>query len=357
MKPRLPSHVPFVAQRSMTAAWVGEEIYVYGGVGKSRSESILDVSSDLWAFDPVRGAWRDIPHAQPWPSPRRCPGVVVDAHQILSWGGSGLTGTSGDGTKHTFDNDFWSFDTIQQTWRPLPQRAADSPLGIPAPRYFPVMEKAPTGLVLFGGYGEDAGVQHYFSDTWILQEEGWSDLTATKNQGSSEDVEPSRRYGAASAIVDGSILMFGGFGGTRDLGDVWRFDPVHFSWTRLWAGVEEDGPAPRYSPAIAAFEGYLVIFGGRSRLSPKLNYSDLWTFDIERCRWQSITGHAEHSNYRLADVPAYHAKTAYCTGDSGLWILGGEGSEGHVSDFWRLDLPTMNWELIQSARPDDPIFW
>jgi hypothetical protein len=58
-----------------------------------------------------------------------------------------------------------------------------------------------------------------------------------------------------------------------------------------------------------------------------------------------------------ATYPGYHAKSAAALVDDRLYVLGGEGRDGHVSDFWRLDLNAMRWEMLQAARDDDPVLW
>lgn len=356
MSARLPGHVPFPAQRSMSAAWLGPEILIYGGVGRSGSESILDVSSELWIFDTAAGSWRQVQRTRNWPGPRRCPGLVVIDEAIVVWGGSGLA-DAGDAVTYTFENDLWSFDTKAESWTQLMPGATSPETGSPPPRYFPVLEKTPTGLVLFGGYGEDDAGGHYFGDTWVLEEGKWSPVTEHGRDDVAVGCSPLARYGAASAVVGDSIVIFGGFSGARDLADVWSYSPINRAWACLWTGESTSGPSPRYCPAVAAYEGQLIVFGGRSRRESKRNFSDLWSFDVAKRRWRRLYDHASHSHYGEALAPTYHAKSAYCTGDAGLWLLGGEGLRGHVSDFWRLDMPTMAWELIQRSRPDDPSFW
>jgi hypothetical protein len=50
-------------------------------------------------------------------------------------------------------------------------------------------------------------------------------------------------------------------------------------------------------------------------------------------------------------------KSATAVIDGALYIWGGEGRSGHVSDLWRLDFGSLEWELLQAARDDDPALW
>jgi hypothetical protein len=52
-----------------------------------------------------------------------------------------------------------------------------------------------------------------------------------------------------------------------------------------------------------------------------------------------------------------HAKAAFTRCGFDLYLCGGEGRHGHVSDFWRLDLRSLKWTLLSAARNDYPILW
>jgi hypothetical protein len=227
----------------------------------------------------------------------------------------------------------------------------------PRPRYFPVFEGLGLASLLFGGYGEDASGKQFFGDTWWYQDDCWERVSENNDVNSNVGRAPQGRYGAMSILIDDAVIVFGGFGGQHDLADVWHLSSKSKQWTCLWNGAGTKGPSRRYTGAMAPISGGFVVYGGRSRASPKDNYRDLWYFSLEACKWTQIRGHAQHADYSLADTPAYHAKSASTTNDGGLWIFGGEGARGHVSDFWRLDLASLRWELVQSSRPDDPVFW
>ena len=94
------------------------------------------------------------------------------------------------------------------------------------------------------------------------------------------------------------------------------------------------------------------------RQHPKRNFNDLWEIDLATMQWRQISPNREPHFYdRGADSPAYHAKSAAAVVDNYWYILGGEGCRGHVSDFWRLNLTSYEWELLQACRTDDPVFW
>ena len=100
------------------------------------------------------------------------------------------------------------------------------------------------------------------------------------------------------------------------------------------------------------------MFGGRSRKDPKANYNDLWCFDLGQEQWRCISPNRTPHRYDAAAAfPGYHAKSASAVIDRQWYVWGGEGLHGHVSDFWRFSFDTLEWQLLQAARPDDPRFW
>ena len=350
--------MPFPAQRSMGAVCVGTSIYLFAGVGKQGSESILDVSSDLWRFDTDLLAWQEIPATGSWPSPRRCAGMCAVGSRILVWGGSGVRADA-DGVKiHSFLDDMWSFDTVDGTWTcEQDQTHGDDPASArPSPRYFPVFKPTLEGQMLFGGYTEDCLGHRNLRDTWVLTGRHWTRLDDGSDVGGPLGA-PVARYGAMSASVGADVYLFGGHGQGRDLADLWMFDGTTRTWELVDPGTQESSPSPRYAGAFGAYGSRLFLFGGRSRLRPKVNHDDLWSFDLQRGSWELIESSPGGGSGPGPTRPGYHAKPAYCTQDRYLWMHGGEGTAGHVSDFWRLDMGRARWDLVQNPRDDDPAFW
>lgn len=351
------------------AAW-GPHIYYLGGVGgNTGTESILDVSSDLWCFDTEKLSWSQIQQAAPWPQPRRCPGWVSDGERLLLWGGSGIRDTEEGKKTYTFLNDWWRFwpdpclwECVQpsdEPWRTNAGRPGDS--GFPCARYTPVFLVAGDALFLFGGYTEDRLGKRKLNDAWLCRGGVWREKPARGPQGYQDGARwPGVRYGCMGASDGQRVYVCGGFSDEGDHSDLWSFDLAAEEWTVLSAdGAGPDGgPAPRYCAAFTFFRQCLFLFGGRSRRHPKLNFNDLWKFDLQVGRWVQLHGNREPHEYGpSSEFPAYHAKAAVAAVGLNWYILGGEGRQGHVSDFWRLNLERQEWELLQPARPDDPQLW
>jgi N-acetylneuraminic acid mutarotase len=354
----------------MAAAACGGQIYFFGGVGsETGAESILDVSDDLFAFDPASAGWRRIVCQRPIPPARRCAGFARVANAIELWGGSGVQSADDGRVRYNFLNDHWRFDPAAERWlclRPTDDHRVTPPAGraemrVPYPRYTPVFQPVGNRLFLFGGYTEDRLGNRQLNDAWILEQGSWHEVGADGFAPGrpAQETWPGVRYGCMSSADDNAVYICGGASAGADHIDLWRFDVCAEAWEALSPDARPpDSPAPRYCAAFAHHRGRLVLFGGRSRWHPKQNYSDLWIFDLRTKHWERVHDHSASESYSgSGTVPSYHAKSAVAVEADALYMFGGEGRRGHVSDFWRLDLQQLQWELLQVARSDDPILW
>lgn len=300
------------AARSIGAAvWRGD-FYMFGGFGFNGTVKPDDVSDDLWRY---RDGWRHV--FAGGPAPARYPSLTDAGDRILSFGGCSYS----DGGI-TFHNDLWSFDG---SWRKVVTQGAR-----PEQRYTSAVAWHGGSLVVFGGCAREHGPGAYFGDLWRLAAGCWERMHGPEEG-------PGRRYGFGWTAAGGTLYVFGGYDGSRDLGDLWALDLVRLRWQKL-----PSVPEARYCPALGHVDGKLVLFGGRSKVNAKRNLSDTWIFDGE---WRQ----------HFDQGPAYHAKSAYASDGSVMWLYGGEGPHGHVSDLWRYD--SNGWRLMSPARDDDPILW
>jgi N-acetylneuraminic acid mutarotase len=365
--PLLPGHAPFFSRRSMSMTSCRGRLICFGGVGAGGTESILDVTDECWLFDTRTMQWRPIARSAPWPSARRCPGFTAAPAGALLWGGSGVATHDGQ-LRYTFLNDCWRFDLESESWVEL-HRSDDhreSPIAesqqlYPSPRYTPVFQPAgDSGYFLYSGYTEDRLGKRNLDDAWMWDGARWSQVECDGPGGyDGRATWPGVRYGAVSAAADAVVYVFGGYSASGDHNDLWQFDASSLRWSLLSKHDEQsDRPEPRYCGAMAAHNGALIVFGGRSRRYPKKNFNDVWIFDVHARTWLRLTdNHGPHIYDASATSPGYHAKAAHAV-DGDFWYLwGGEGRSGHVSDFWRFSLVERRWQMLQAARPDDPAFW
>lgn len=365
----LQQSVPFRARRSMAAAAFGEKLYFFGGVGSvTGTESILDVANDLWCFDTRDLSWREVRPSVPWPSARRCAGWTSHEDGLVLWGGSGVCSTPEGATRYTFLNDIWRFTPSAERWELLhdtdDHRAVpadpEEPASCPGPRYTPVLQSVNGELFLFSGYSEDRMGKRKLNDAWICRGTEWRRIPSRPRQGYGAGAEwPGLRYGSMSACDSRAVYVCGGASDAGDHIDLWRFDMRARQWEQLSPDtIGADVPSPRYCAAMAVHGDALFLFGGRSRYRPKLNFNDLWTFDLASGRWRQVHENREpHCYDEAAEFPGYHAKAANATVGHDWYVWGGEGRRGHVSDFWKYSFADGRWRMLSAARSDDPCFW
>lgn len=372
MRNMLAQSVPFMARRSMAATAHHGNIYFFGGVGAAGTESILDVSNDMWCFDTQTLSWTEVVNAglSHWPSPRRCLGFASTEEGLYLWGGSGLERDANGRLTYTFLNDLWLFHSQDGVWELLAATndhkecpLNSSKLGRPAPRYTPVWHIRKNTGVLFSGYTEDLLGKRKMNDLWLWEISGghWRKI---EQQNLQDGYNPSfgwpgLRYGTMSVSDNNALYVCGGFSDDGDHIDVWRWDLGAESWECLASDNPlEQAPPPRYYGACALYKDGIWIFGGRSRRYPKLNFNDTWRFDILKRKWELVTPQSEVHRYDItAPHIGYHAKSASAFIEDQWYLWGGEGLRGHVSDFWRFNFVHRTWQMIQPARDDDPKFW
>jgi hypothetical protein len=265
-------------------------------------------------------------------------------------------------------NDSWCYTPSEEKWVLL--RGSDdhtktpfednemSPF--PIPRYTPVFQSVQQDLFLFGGYTEDRLGKRKLNDAWVCMNSDWHLIPMKQPQGYSKGCQwPGLRYGSMSATDGKDVYVCGGFSDEGDHIDLWRFDMQTHEWKLLFPdGEGVDIPRSRYCAAFSNYDDKLFLFGGRSRSNPKLNFNDLWYFDLRQGKWEIVHDNRSPHIYNIdAKYPGYHAKMSAASVGSHWYIWGGEGLHGHVSDFWQFDFRKMHWHLIQPARDDDPPFW
>jgi hypothetical protein len=132
-------------------------------------------------------------------------------------------------------------------------------------------------VVLFGGASAPSGpnqAQTFFNDTWIWEGERWRKVA---------EGGPAGRY-AHGMVFDeraGVVLLYGGAAAHRDapLSDMWQWDGAR------WTEITLTGPTPghRYQPVMVydRARGRTILYGGIG------GPGDTWEWDGQR--WRQLT--------------------------------------------------------------------
>jgi len=313
---RLPGMTP-PARESFAMATLPDRVVVFGGwVGVD--------ADDTWEWDGT--AWRQrTPMVRP---PRRSNHAMAAlGTDVIMFGGYGDAHLA-DGRMTYFMNDTWRWDG--GAWTDM------NPVARPSRRRDHAMASDGQGaIVLFGGQPEgtepDVPYAWALGDTWRWDGGTWTQLHPA--------TAPAARYGHAMALLDGKIIMFGGFDGHSSLDDTWAWDGV--DWTRR---VPVQSPPPRRDASVAAVGHSLVLYGGGFPGTGSLDniaFRDTWTWDGSN--WLDL-------NAGPGPTTIFDTRLSYFQGKllllafSGTWFgtigrpggaacaLGGECATGFCSD-------------------------
>ncbi|KAI9101862.1 hypothetical protein DFS34DRAFT_611815 [Phlyctochytrium arcticum] len=149
--------------------------------------------------------------------------------------------------------------------------------------------------------------------------------------------------------VDKKVYCFGGrqiaTGQNRPfLQGVGVFDPASYKWDN--ASLPVDIPV-RYSHSSTVVQDKMYIFGGRGQSGSSLN--DIWVVEFGAS--------LKASQYFISEqAPA--ARSSACFGkwnDTAIFMTGGTGNEGVLSDAWAFSTDTGRWTEITDAIQGVPL--
>jgi hypothetical protein len=140
---------------------------------------------------------------------------------------------------------------------------------------------------------------------------------------------PSARSGHVASWIDGlGLVVFGGTGDGRVLGDLWAYDPE----ADAWRTVDVEGAAPDARTGACAGlgpDGRWWLVGGQDASGARL--ADLWALDPGGARWTPVPVDGDRPSGRAG-------ATCWWTGDGRLVVSGGmTDDETVVGDRWLLE--------------------
>ncbi len=225
-----------------------------------------------------------------------------------------------------------------------------SPL-LPSRRYGHVSVGLAGNVIVFGGFDIE---DNFLDDTWVYDMSTgiWADVTPLPPQ-----PNPASRTFAAMAVVNATTaLMFGGFGSSVSLQDLWFCSLVPISgieeeipsvlprvqsgplsnWTVVWSQAtvasSSPVPAPRSGAAVATVLGQFVMFGGTVALLE----GGVWWLDLVTMVWTFLPTLA-------TPVVSFGVFTA-CALTDGMMVIAGGNNTGPMT-------PINTWILQVQKSP------
>ncbi len=352
---------------------------VFGGLSSVSGADSSEIRDDVWKLDLRTGSWTEIGGGVP--GGRRCSsfGLCYDdlGDQLVVFGGASPTGNIDLTVGLDLSNPI--------SWTRL------TPRTVPAPRResTAVLDSAGGRIILFGGVLASRSITN---ETWILSTGAtvWTKSTAgpvgpslaghaavwdplrsrmlAVGGGFSPDVwafSPDLGWSRPLVIGDtpGSrsrpgmiydpigdrLILFGGRGVTRELGDLWEL-PLAAGSPLSWSMIAPGGdftppPMSGFTMTYDAARRRAIVFGGNSDGSLS---SFVWSLDltVDPPAWSLISpgGTAPEARWQQSGVidAANHR----------LLVLGGQGLRNTFSDMWELtigDAPA--WRQLAPTGP------
>lgn len=201
------------------------------------------------------------------------------------------------------------------TWRHVETEEA------PPQRQSPTLTAiSPSHLLLFGGRQGDTT---FLNDTWVfdIASRTWTCVRATDEayfgQFFHNPCRPAPRWAHTAVAFGGSVLLFGGSAPGTCFADLHWFDMTKMAWRRQLVASGPSPPARSGHCACALGKRSMFVFGGNTT---QRSFNDLWEFDVVASTWTKVrivalaTGCFSLSNYRLLLENA-----GTCLGHLALW--------------------------------------
>jgi hypothetical protein len=174
-------------------------------------------------------------------------------------------------------------------------------------------------IYMFGGFDGSSELNDFWK--YDIELNKWTQITP--------NVPPSRRF--HQMVIDKTtniIYIFGGFDGSSLLNDFW----THYTLGNAWAQITVTGPSPRAAHRMVIDEsnGCIYVFGGNNGTLTQ----DLWKFDITLNTWTQIIP--------VSSSPSARINHQMVITNNIIYIFG--GNDGSLTqDLWKYDITLNTW--------------
>jgi len=150
-------------------------------------------------------------------------------------------------------------------------------------------------------------------------------------------VKPGERSGASSVIYQDALYVFGGYGGSGRLDDIFRFDFPSRCWTRL--EVQGTVPAGRENNGAVVHGNKMYLFGGYSGFT--------WLNDFHSFNFDTGTWSAVQSTHKGNSVPSTRFGYVSAVHGDFMYVFGGYDGSAWLNDMFDFDFERGAWFSTQ----------
>lgn len=215
-------------------------------------------------------------------------------------------------------NDLWLFDTDTESW----SQGANLSQGVKEHS----LDVVDDTIILLGGRTMDNGGNDAVDmvERYDVATDSWSSGAAM----------PERRYSHASATVDGSVYLLGGFDASdNESPTILVYNVADDSWS-----TRDFDPPPRQQPKAAVVDGLIYLYGGSSG---DTYYEDLWTYDPVADNWEEITFDGGPGPLDRHVMDTIGGVIYLFSGNGGN--NGENGDNDKRNTYWEYDPPNNTW--------------
>ncbi|XP_039747146.1 kelch domain-containing protein 10 homolog [Pararge aegeria] len=172
---------------------------------------------------------------------------------------------------------------------------------------------------------------------------------------------PPGQYGQSILCHNGAFYTVGGTNGYAYNCDIYRLDLRTMSWEPVFVGTgQEDEPIGRYRHEVARVGNKLYIIGGGTG-DWAFELMEIPMFDLETKTWTIITPKADDSTKDIVQQPlarkCHSAVQIETPNGVQVFVAGGTDGQGVFDDIWRLNIPDMQWHLMQKTILPHPLYF
>ena len=280
------------------------------------------------------GMWEPAAVPAPWANRSDHAQLTTETGSVVILGGGDYA------SSWTVYNDVWSSSDLGSTWTPVTMAAPWAARGYLTANAVQ-HQGAERFVVIAGGHCIGEFVTSFchafewFADVWVSDDGGatWQETVANKTS------PFAARGGHATAVVDDSLLFFGGVNGIAAMNDAWRSDDGGVTWTMVRANGTSNGPSSlRGVDALAASSRLLC---GLPPLRDAATV-DRRGLDRPRCASGASLGASLLPTFAFHNLVPWRGR---------LWAVAGASSASYVNTVWSSGDGGVSWRLDQPDAP------
>eukprot|EP00930_Biecheleria_cincta_P013394 TRINITY_DN11964_c0_g1_i1.p1 TRINITY_DN11964_c0_g1~~TRINITY_DN11964_c0_g1_i1.p1 ORF type:complete len:509 (+),score=49.41 TRINITY_DN11964_c0_g1_i1:181-1707(+) len=185
------------------------------------------------------------------------------------------------------------------------------------------------GLYVFGGYGGSGRLDDIYRFDFTSR--CWAQVHV-------QGTVPLGRENNGAVVHGNSMYVFGGYSGFTWLNDFWSFNFDTSEWLPVPSGQRGAVPSTRFGYVSSVHGDFMYIFGG---YDGSAWLTDTHDFDFERGIW--------NSTHVQGFVPSGRSCPSWATHKGSVYLFGGYDGTHRMNDFHQFCMSSRIWSSIRSA--------